>query len=213
MDFYGYFRSSSSYRCRIAFNLKGVAPRFKQVHLKNGAQHEPDFKALNPQGLLPALVTDEGAVLIQSLAILEWLDETHPTPPLLSSDPTTRAQERGFAQVIACEIHPLQNLRVLKYLTGELGLLDDQKDAWLQRWLREGLEACEGLLQARPETAFCYGDTPGLADICLVPQVFSAQRFNVDISDLPRISAAYAACQKLDAFKKAAPQNQPDFEA
>ncbi len=213
MEFHGYFRSSSSYRCRIAFNLKGVNPAFKSVHLKHGEQHSEAFKALNPQGLLPALVTDEGAVLIQSLAILEWLDETRPTPPLLSADPITRAQERGFAQVIACEIHPLQNLRILKYLTGELGLEEGQKDAWLQRWLREGLLACEGLLQARPATEFCYGDAPGLADICLVPQVFSAQRFNVDISDLPRVSQVYEACQELEDFAKAAPQNQPDFEA
>lgn len=214
MDFYGYFRSSSSYRCRIAFNLKGLEPVFKPVHLKNGAQHEPAFKALNPQGLLPALITDEGDVLIQSLAILEWLDETHPTPPLLSQDPITRAKERGFAQVIACEIHPLQNLRVLKYLSGDLGLEEAAKDAWLTRWLREGLEACEGLLAQRAtHTEFCYGDAPGLADICLVPQVFSAERFGISYADLPHISAVYAACQPLSAFDKAAPKNQPDFEA
>ncbi len=213
MEFHGYFRSSSSYRCRIAFNLKGVEYTFKPVHLKHGQQHSDAFKALNPQGLLPALVTDSGDVLIQSLAILEWLEETHPEVPILSADPVTRAQERGFAQVIACEIHPLQNLRVLKYLTGDLGLSEAQKDAWLKRWLRDGLVACEGLLAGRAETEFCYGDTPGLADICLVPQVFSAQRFNVDISDLPRISAIHAACQKLEAFATSAPQNQPDFEA
>ena len=213
MDFHGYFRSSSSYRCRIAFNLKGVDYTFKSVHLKHGEQHSEAFKALNPQGLLPALVTDEGDVLIQSLAILEWLEETHPEPAMLSADPVTRAQERGFAQVIACEIHPLQNLRVLKYLTGELGLDEGQKDAWLQRWLRDGLVTCEGLLQGRAKTQFCFGNTPGLADICLVPQVFSAQRFNIDISDLPRISAVYEACQNLQAFAEAAPQNQPDFEA
>ncbi|WP_439110202.1 maleylacetoacetate isomerase [Lentibacter sp.] len=214
MDFYGYFRSSSSYRCRIAFNLKGIDYSFKPVHLKNGAQHEPAFKALNPQGLLPALVTDEGDVLIQSLAILEWLDETHPTPPLLSSDPLTRARERGFAQVIACEIHPLQNLRILKYLTGDLGVDEAAKDAWLTRWLRDGLKACEDLLAQRStHTEFCYGDTPGLADICLVPQVFSAERFGIRYDDLPHVSAVYAACQKLSAFDNAAPKNQPDFEA
>ena len=214
MEFYGYFRSSSSYRCRIAFNLKGVEPHFQPVHLKNGAQHEPAFKALNPQGLLPALVTDEGDVLIQSLAILEWLDETHPNTPILSQNPVTRAKERGFAQVIACEVHPLQNLRVLKYLTGDLGLDEAAKDAWLARWLRDGLEACEGLLAQRDEQSeFCFGDTPGLADICLVPQVFSAERFGIPYADLPHISAVYAACQSLSAFDKAAPKNQPDFEA
>ncbi|WP_298677153.1 maleylacetoacetate isomerase [uncultured Lentibacter sp.] len=214
MDFYGYFRSSSSYRCRIAFNLKGLDYRFKPVHLKSGAQRDPAFKALNPQGLLPALVTDDGAVLIQSLAILEWLEETHPTPAILSSDPLTRARERGFAQVIACETHPLQNLRVLSYLTGELGLDDAAKDGWLTRWLRDGLEACEGLLAQRPtQSRFCFGETPGLADICLVPQVFSAERFGISYADLPRVSAVYAACQALPAFDKAAPKNQPDFEA
>ncbi|MCW1955284.1 maleylacetoacetate isomerase [uncultured Lentibacter sp.] len=214
MDFYGYFRSSSSYRCRIAFNLKGVEPRFEPVHLKNGAQHSAAFKALNPQGLLPALVTDEGDVLIQSLAIIEWLNETIPTPPLLSQNATTRARERGFAQVIACETHPLQNLRVLKYLSGDLGLDEAAKDAWLTRWLRDGLEACEALLAQRSaHSRFCYGDTPGLADICLVPQVFSAERFGIAYKDLPHVCAVYTACQALSAFDKAAPKNQPDFEA
>lgn len=214
MEFYGYFRSSSSYRCRIAFNLKGVDYSFRQVHLKDGAQHGAEFKKLNPQGLLPALVTDEGDVLIQSLAILEWLEETHPATPILATDPLTRARERAFAQVIACEMHPLQNLRILKYLSGDLGLDEAAKDAWLQRWLRDGLEACEGLLEQRKtQSTFCYGETPGLADICLVPQVFSAERFGVPYADLPRLAGIYAACQTLEAFDKAHPRNQPDFES
>lgn len=214
MDFYGYFRSSSSYRCRIAFGLKGVDYTFKPIHLKNGAQHAQAYKARNPQGLLPALVTDTGQTLIQSLAILEWLDETFPEPPILGPDPLTRARERAFAQVIACEIHPLQNLRVLKYLAQDLSLGDAEKNAWLARWLGDGLEACEALLaQRETETTFCYGDTPGLADICLVPQMFSAERFGVDVSALTRINAVYGACRDIAAFDNAHPRHQPDFEA
>jgi maleylacetoacetate isomerase len=214
MQFLGYFRSSSSYRCRIAFNLKGVGYQFQSVHLKNGAQKAPEFTELNPQRLLPVLITDEGEALYQSLAILEWLDETHPTPPLLPSDPVARAKVRAFSQIIACEIHPLQNLRVLSYLRGELGLDEGAVNAWLARWLREGLEACEGHLAKEAHGGpFCFGNAPGLADICLVPQVFSAQRFGVDITDLTRVSAINAACQALPEFAAAHPAKQPDFEA
>jgi maleylpyruvate isomerase len=213
MKFYGYFRSSSSYRCRIAFNLKGLDYDFESVHLKQGAQKGPEFTAINPQRLLPALITDDGAELTQSLAILEWLDETHPEPALLPSAPLERARVRAFAQVIACEIHPLQNLRVLKYLADEFGADADATTKWLTRWLTEGLEACEALLAKRDrESAFCFGDTPGLADICLVPQVFSAQRFGVDISHLTRIAAIHARCEALPAFADAHPARQPDFE-
>lgn len=213
MKFYGYFRSSSSYRCRIAFNLKGLDYDFESVHLKNGAQKAPGFAALNPQRLLPVLVTDAGAELTQSLAILEWLDEVHPDPALLPRDPLERARVRAFAQVIACEIHPLQNLRVLKYLADEFGADGAATTKWLTRWLTEGLEACEALLAKRErETAFCFGDTPGLADICLVPQVFSAQRFGVDISHLSRIAAIHARCDALPAFAEAHPARQPDAE-
>lgn len=213
MKFYGYFRSSSSYRCRIAFNLKGLDYDFESVHLKLGAQKGPEFTAINPQRLLPALITDDGAELTQSLAILEWLDETHPEPALLPSGPLERARVRAFAQVIACEIHPLQNLRVLKYLADEFGADSAATTKWLSRWLSEGLEACEALLAKRDrESAFCFGDTPGLADICLVPQIFSAQRFGVDISHLTRIAAIHARCEALPAFADAHPARQPDFE-
>ncbi|PIE13251.1 MAG: maleylacetoacetate isomerase [Rhodobacterales bacterium] len=212
MKFHGYFRSSSSYRCRIALNLKGLEYDFCPVHLKNGAQHSAEFSALNPQNLLPVLETAEGTILTQSLAIIEWLDETHPEPPLLSRDPLLRAQERAFAQVIACEIHPLQNLRVLKYLAAELQATPDQTSAWLARWLGDGLAACEALLARGPDTAFCFGDAPGLADLCLVPQVFSARRFNVDLSSLPRISTIYDRCMALPEFDRAQPSRQPDFE-
>lgn len=213
MKFYGYFRSSSSYRCRIAFNLKGLDVDFSPVHLKQGAQHGAEFVAINPQRLLPALVTDDGETLIQSLAILEWLDETHLEPALIPTDPLLRAHVRAFAQVIACEVHPLQNLRVLKYLSDEFGADTAATTKWLTRWLTDGLEACEALLAKRTQvTAFCYGDTPGLADICLVPQVFSAQRFGVDISHLARISEITARCEALPAFAAAHPAQQPDAE-
>lgn len=213
MKFYGYFRSSTSYRCRIAFNLKGLDTDFASVHLKDGAHHSEAFAAINPQKLLPALVTDAGEELTQSLAILEWLDETFPEPALLPADPLTRARVRAFAQVIACEIHPLQNLRVLKYLAAEFGADAAATTKWLTRWLGEGLETCEALLARRErETAYCFGDTPGLADICLVPQIFSAQRFGVDISHLTRIAAIHARCEELAAFAEAHPARQPDFE-
>ncbi|MEC7965744.1 MAG: maleylacetoacetate isomerase [Pseudomonadota bacterium] len=211
--FYGYFRSSSSYRCRIAFNLKGLDYTFEPVHLKNGAQKEAAFAALNPQQLLPVLVTPEGTVLRQSLAILEWLDERHPDVPLLPQDLDQRAKVRGFAQSIACEIHPLQNLRVLQHLKGPLGADEPAVMDWLHRWIGDGLTACEALLQEEgTDSRFCFGDTPGLADICLVPQVFSAERFGVDISGLHRVREVCNACADLSAFAAAHPAKQPDFE-
>jgi maleylacetoacetate isomerase len=214
IQFYGYFRSSSSYRCRIAFNLKAVAYDFHPVHLKSGAQKSDEFTALNPQQLLPVLVTKDGAELTQSLAILEWLEERHPNPPILPKNAVRRAQERAFSQVIACEVHPLQNLRVLQYLKAELGAGEAETDAWLQRWLGDGLATCEALLQKRnKEFPFCFGKTPGMADICLVPQIFSAQRFGVDISHLPLINAIYNRCEELAAFANAHPSKQPDYEA
>ncbi|MBR9651062.1 maleylacetoacetate isomerase [Thalassovita aquimarina] len=213
MKFLGYFRSSSAYRCRIAFNLKGLDYDFESVHLKHGRQKEPGFAAINPQRLVPALITDDGLELSQSLAIIEWLDETYSQVPLLPADKDLRAQVRAFAQVIACEIHPLQNLRVLQYLRGDLGLGDDAVNAWLRRWLGEGLQACEDILQKRGgDSRFCFGEEPGLADICLVPQVFSAERFKVDISGLERVNAIYENCAALEAFAAAHPAKQPDFE-
>ncbi len=209
---HGYFRSSSAYRCRIAFNLKGVDHDFTSVHLRRGGgeQKTPEYRALNPQALVPTL-TDGGFVLTQSLAILEWLDETHPDPAFLPADPNLRAQVRAFAQVIACDIHPLQTLRVLDYIGAEFGADQAAKDAWCQRWIGDGLAACETLL-AKQSGRFCFGDTPGLADICLVPQVFSAGRFGVDLSAMPRVRAVYDACHKLSAFADAAPGKQPDAE-
>ena len=213
MRFHGYFRSSSSYRCRIAFNLKGLSPEFVPVHLlQGGGQQKTDaFRALNPQALVPALEV-EGAVLTQSPAILEWLDETHPTPALLPADALDRAKVRAFCAAIACEIHPLQNLRVLAYLEGAMQQPQAARLDWLRHWIGTGLAACEALLAARPETPFAFGTEPGLADIYLVPQVFSARRFDVDLGAMPRLVAIDAACAQHPAFAAAHPSRQPDAE-
>lgn len=213
MRFYGYFRSSSSYRCRIAFNLKGLAYEFVPVHLvrDGGGQNTPAFRALNPQGLVPALEV-QGRVLTQSPAILEWLDETHPQPPLLPSDPWDRAAVRAFCAAIACEIHPLQNLRVLSHLGTAYAQDQAGKFAWARHWIGQGLAACEGLLAARPATPFAFGRTPGLAEVYLIPQLFSADRFGVDLSTMPRLRAIRAAVEALPAFADAHPSRQPDAE-
>lgn len=213
MRFHGYFRSSSSYRCRIAFNLKGLSPEFVPVHLvRGGGQQKTDaYRALNPQALVPTLEV-EGAVLTQSPAILEWLEETHPTPALLPKDALTRAQVRAFCAAIACEIHPLQNLRVLAYLEGVLAQGQEGKLAWLRHWIGEGLVACEALLAQRPPTPFAFGAEPGLADVYLVPQIFSARRFDLDLSAMPRLVEIDAACARHPAFVAAHPSRQPDAE-
>ncbi len=214
MRIYGYFRSSAAYRLRIALNLKGLTPEFVPVHLTRGGgeQTSDAFRAINPQGLVPAL-QDGDLVLTQSLAIIEWLDETHREPPLLPADADRRAKARGFAQLIACDIHPLQNLRVLNYLRSEFGQDQAGIERWCQRWLGDGLRACEALLAREPERgAFCFGDRPGLADICLVPQIFSAHRFKVELSELPRLRAIHETCEALPAFADAHPARQPDSE-
>lgn len=213
MRFHGYFRSSSSYRCRIAFNIKGLAYEFVPVHLvRNGGEQKSDaYRALNPQGLVPTLEVG-GKVLTQSPAILEWLEETHPEPPLLPRDPLERAAVRAFCAVIACEVHPLQNLRVLQYLASEYGQDQAGKQAWCQRWIGDGLAACEALLAKRPVTRFAFGDTPGMAEVYLVPQMFSADRFAVDTSSMPRLRAIFADCEALPAFADAQPARQPDAQ-
>lgn len=212
MIYYSFFRSSAAWRCRIAFNLKGVSPdetRFVHLRRDGGEQHLPAYRQVNPQGLVPALATQEG-VLTQSLAIIEWLDETRPGPKLLPDDAFLRARVRGFAQIIACDIHPLQNTRVLKYLGEHLGQDQAGKDAWAQRWIAAGLAACEAMVA--PDTDFCFGDRPGLAEICLVPQMANATRFGYDTSHLTRLTAITAHCNELSAFALAAPARQPDFE-
>ena len=214
MIFHGYFRSSSAYRCRIAFGLKGLTPDFVSVHLRKGGgqQKSPAYRALNPQGLVPTL-SDGDFHLTQSLAIIEWLDETQPGPRLLPENANLRAEVRAFAQVIACDIHPLQNLRVLEYLKAEFAADQVALDRWCARWITDGLTACEALLARRAPSTFCFGDTPTLADICLVPQMFSATRFGVNTSALPRLTAIHAACEALPAFAAAHPKTQPDWEA
>lgn len=213
MIFHGYFRSSSAYRCRIAFGLKGISPEFVSVHLRKdgGQQKTPAYRALNPQALVPTL-SDGDFHLTQSLAIIEWLDETQAGPRLLPGDANLRASVRAFAQVIACDIHPLQNLRVLDYLKTEFAADQTALDRWCARWITEGLTACEALLARHPATPFCFGDTPTLADICLVPQMFSATRFGVDLSAMPRLRAIAGTCDELPAFAAAHPGQQPDAE-
>lgn len=215
MIVHGFFRSSSAYRLRIALSLKGLAYDFVPVHLRRGGgeQKQPQYKALNPQGLVPALETDDGAVLTQSLAIVEWLDETHPEPPLLPQDAVTRARARAFAQVIACDIHPLQNLRVLAHLREAFGADQTTCDAWCRRWIGDGLAACEALLAREPEAAFGFGDRPGLAEICLVPQMFAADRFGLDATPFPRLRRLREACEAMPAFADAHPSKQADAEA
>ena len=210
MRLHGYFRSSAAYRVRIALNLKGLTPQHLSHHLRKGEQTAPDYLKLNPQGLVPTLVDDEGGVLTQSLAIIEWLDETHPTPPLLPLDALQRAKARAFALAIACDIHPVQNLKVLTRLR-ELGVADDKVNEWAAWANREGLMACEKLIADEPGP-FCFGEAPTLADLCLVPQLANARRFGVDVSVFPRLLKAEAAAKAMQAFADAAPDKQPDAE-
>jgi len=214
MKLYTYFRSSAAYRVRIALNLKGIAYEAVPVHLlkEGGQQRKPDYLALNPAGLVPALEAD-GQVLSQSLAIIEYLDETRPAPALLPADALGRARVRAIAQAIACDIHPLNNLRVLRHLKHEFGISDAQKDAWYRHWCEVGLAAVEALLASDARTGrFCHGDAPGLADCCLVPQVFNARRVNCRLDALPTVMRITEACEALEAFRLAAPANQPDAE-
>ncbi|MDR3470689.1 MAG: maleylacetoacetate isomerase [Devosia sp.] len=212
MTFHGYFRSSASWRCRIAFNLKRIDYEFAPVHLRRKEHRSDAYLQINPQGLLPSVVVD-GRVLRQSLAIIEWLDESFPEPPLLPPDPGRRAEVRAFAQDIACDIHPLQNLRVLNYLSAHFGADQGALDAWCNHWLSSGLAACEEIARRqRHGGAFTFGDQPSLADICLVPQLASAERFKVDLSGFNRLAEIRAACMALPAFIQAEPQNQPDSE-
>lgn len=213
MRLHGYFRSSSSYRCRIALNLKGLDYEQVPVHLvrDGGQQRTAAYRALNPQGLVPTLEAD-GLVLTQSPAILEWLDETHPEPPLLPAEPNLRAAVRAFCAVIACEIHPLQNLRTLQYLEAHCGQGAEGKEAWCQRWIGDGLATCEALLARQPRRRFAFGDEPGMAEVYLLPQMFGARRFRVDLSAMPRLVEIAEACEALPPFAAAHPSCQPDAE-
>ncbi len=213
MKLYNYFRSSASFRVRIALELKGLPYEYLPVHLVKGEHKQPHYAAVSPSLLVPTLVTDAGESLGQSMAIIEYLDETYPQPPLLPTDALGRAQVRALAQLIACEIHPLNNLRVLKYLVKELKVEEEAKNTWYRHWVRTGLEAFERELAQLPAGTYCNGDMPTLADCCLVPQIFNGQRFNVDFSGLPRTMAAFNACMQHPAFQKAQPSSCPDNEA
>jgi maleylacetoacetate isomerase len=212
VQLYSYWRSSAAYRVRIALGLKGMDWATAAVHLvrDGGEQHLPSYLRINPQGLVPSLVAADH-VLTQSLAIVEYLDETCPEPPLLPADPLGRARVRSLAQVVACDIHPLNNLRVLQWLRGHLGADDGQRDQWYRHWIAEGFGALEAALAASPDTGrFCHGDQPTVADLCLVPQVYNAVRYDCDLEPYPEIRRINAACLELEAFRRAAPEAQPD---
>ncbi len=204
-----YFRSSAAFRVRIALNLKGLDWQPALVWLPTREQAGDAYRQTNPQGLVPALV-DDGQVIAQSLAIIEYLDETRPDKPLLPSDPLARARARSLAMLVACDIHPLNNLRVLNYLKSELDQPKTAVDAWYRHWCDEGLSAYERELSRLPEQAYSVGDAPGLADLCLVPQIFNARRFEVDLARYPRLMAIHDRCMALEAFASAAPQAQPE---
>jgi maleylpyruvate isomerase len=210
MQLYNYFRSSASFRVRIALELKGLTYEYLPIHLLKNEQLQPEFRHKSPDGLVPVLV-DGTLELTQSLAICEYLDETHPEPALLPGDALGRARVRALAYTIACEIHPLNNLRVMRYLAHELELSDEAKDTWYRHWVESGLLAFERELELfAPPARYCFGDQPTLADICLVPQIFNGQRVNSDFSKVPRVMRVFDACMELEAFRKAAPERQPD---
>jgi len=214
MKLYTFFRSSASYRVRIALNLKGLQYEQAPIHLRRGGgeQLSPAYKAINPQALVPAL-EDGGKILTQSLAIIEYLEERYPQPPLLPRDPADKAVVRSMALIIACEIHPVQNLRVLQYVKREYNQSDEQVNRWAQHWIDLGLAALEQMIVAQPRRGrFCFGDTPTLADICLVPQLGNARRYGCDLSPYPAIMEIEKNCMALPAFADAAPEKQPDAE-
>jgi maleylacetoacetate isomerase len=210
LTLHNYFRSSAAYRVRIALNLKGLSYEYVPVHLVKGEQRAEAYRAINPQALVPLLI-DDGEKLTQSMSIIEYLDEKVPHPPLLPATPEGRARVRSIAQAIACDIHPLNNLRVLKYLVGPLGVSEDAKNAWYRHWVEVGLSALETELAADSRTGtFCHADAPTLADICLVPQLANARRSAIAIDPYPTLARIEAHCLALDAFARAAPDRQPD---
>jgi len=211
MIVYEYFRSSAAFRLRIALNLKGLKPARRFIHLADGEQRKAEYRAVNPQALVPYFVEGE-FTLAQSLAIIEYLDETHPDPALLPQDARQRAWVRSVAQMIACDIHPLNNLRVLQYLSDQLNVGDDAKTRWYCHWIIEGFAALEKMLAGRPgQSTFCLGETPTLADICLIPQVANAQRFKCALDAFPIITGIHQHAMTLPAFNDAQPSKQPDY--
>jgi len=211
MKLHNYFRSSASFRVRIALALKGMPYEYHAVHLAKGEQFQDAFTQLNSDALVPMLEID-GLRLTQSMAILEYLDETHPTPALLPPDAAGRARVRALSQTIACEIHPVNNLRILKYLSATLKVDEDTKNTWYRHWVELGLQAFEKQLAHSPAGAYCHGDTPGMADCVLVPQIFNAKRFKVELGGFQRTMAVFDACMAMPAFQQAQPSACPDFE-
>ncbi len=214
MKLYTFFRSSASYRVRIALNLKGITYEQAPIHLRRGGgeQFGAGYKAINPQALVPAL-EDQGRILTQSLAIIEYLEELYPNPPLLPKEPADKALVRSMALVIACEVHPIQNLRVLNYVKANYNQSDDQVNRWAQHWIDLGLGALQHMITAQPQCGrFCFGATPTLADICLIPQLGNARRFGCDLTKYPTILDIEKNCNALSAFANAAPEKQPDAE-
>ncbi|HEY4073581.1 MAG TPA: maleylacetoacetate isomerase [Herbaspirillum sp.] len=213
MKLYTFFRSSASYRVRIAMNLKGLPYEAALIHLSKdgGGQNKPEFRELNPQGLLPVFVDDEGHTLTQSLAILEYLEALYPAKPLLPVNEFERAQVRSIALAISCDIHPINNLRVLQYMGGTLGLSEEQRNTWYRHWTESGLIAVEKMLvQSGRAGKFCHGNTPTIADCCLVPQIFNAKRFECDLSQVPTLMRINDTCLEMEAFAAASPPRQPD---
>jgi maleylacetoacetate isomerase len=213
MRLYGYFRSSAAFRVRIALNLKKLDYETAAIHLRRNDQTKPDYLAVNPQGLVPTL-DDGGRALIQSLAIIEYLDETYPDPPLLPSHPADRARVRALAEIVACDIHPINNLRILRYLTHALSHDESAIATWYNHWIDAGFQALERLLASDPRTGrFCHGDAPSIADIALAPQVINAERYRLDLGPYPTIARIHQSCMALEAFAAAHPDRQPDREA
>ena len=213
MKLIGYFRSSAAFRVRIALNLKGIAVEHASRHLRKGEQSSADYVALNPQKLVPALVLDDGSVLTQSIAIMEYLEETHPEPPLLPKDPVGRARVRALSLIVSADIHPIQNLRVMAYLRQKFEQTEESAFAWSRHWIETGFDAYEATLAREAGTGvFSHGDQPTMADMCLVPQVFNATRFKVDMKRYPTIQRIYDTCMKHPAFDAAQPSKQPDAE-
>ena len=211
MKLHTYFRSSASFRVRIALNLKGIAYQPSFVHLPKGEHRAPAYSKINPQALTPALELDDGAQLAQSLAIIEYLDEVHPERPLLPKDPKGRARVRSLSLLIACEIHPLNNLRTLQHLKRSLGQSEDQVNAWYRHWVADGLAKFEADVGSG-SGKYCHGDVPTMADCCLAPQIFNAQRYQCDLAPYPATMRIFEACMKLEAFDRAQPSKQPDAE-
>lgn len=211
MPLYSFFNSSTSYRVRIALALKGLEYAYQGINLRTGEQRSAEYRALNPSASVPLLMEDDGTSISQSLAIIDFLDASHPEPRLIPEEPLARARVLEVANVIACDIHPINNLRVLGYLQKNLGVSDEQKAAWYKHWVIEGLAAVEALLTRHGHGSYCFGDTPTLADCCLVPQVANALRMGCDLERFELVMAIYRHCQEQAAFQRAAPVNQPDY--